>query len=267
MERKQYRKSPERKEQQPARLDWEQLLEEALDMPGNLGNTYNRFYNYSFLNQLLLYQQGVREPVNTYDRWKAMNRQVQKGSKAKAILRPISRKVENDNGEEEVRLTGFKMVNCLFTASETEGDPLPEYEPKLWSPERALGALAIREVAYGLVDGNTQGYSSGHELAINPVAAYPVKTMVHEMGHIVAGHTVQEKMAEYLMHRGLFEFEAEGSAYLVMNEIDEEERHFDSAESRAYIQGWLQGETPPEESIRRVFTTADKILKAGREES
>lgn len=233
-------------------------------MPGGMGNTYSRFYRYSLLNQVLLFQQGVREPVNTYARWQDMGRQVQKGSKAKSILRPIFYKDTGEQGEETQKVRGFKMVRCLFGASETEGDPLPEYEPPEWSPARALGALAINKVAFEHVDGNMQGYSCGNELAINPVAKYPLKTLLHEMGHIVIGHTVPERLAEYQEHRGIFEFEAEGTAYLAMNELNAHEQ-FDAAESRAYIQGWLRSEQPSDDAIRRVLTGAEKILKAGRE--
>jgi hypothetical protein len=34
-------------------------------------------------------------------------------------------------------------------------------------------------------------------------------------------------------------------------------------ESRGYIQNWLDGKEFPDKSARRVFATADKILKAG----
>lgn len=250
---------------EPHQLDWNELLQEALTMPGGMGNTYNRFYRYSLLNQVLLFQQGVKEPVNTYARWQDMGRQVQKGSKAKSILRPIFYKDTDDNGEETQKVRGFKMVRCLFGASETEGDPLPEYEPPEWSPQRALGVLAINKVAFEHVDGNMQGYSRGNELAINPVAKYPLKTLIHEMGHIVIGHTVPERLAEYQKHRGIFEFEAEGTAYLAMNELQAHDQ-FDAGESRAYIQTWLRDERPDEISIRRVFTATDKILRAGRQE-
>lgn len=56
-------------------------------------------------------------------------------------------------------------------------------------------------------------------MTINPVAKYPVKTLIHGMGHNVIGHTVPEGLAEYQEHRRIFEFEAEGTAFLVMNEL------------------------------------------------
>jgi len=245
--------------------EWSELLDAALTMPGSMGSTYSRFYPYSFGNQILLFMQGVDEPVNTYKRWAAMDRQVKRGSKAKAIMAPMIGKGFDKDGNEERQVKGFKLLNCLFTLSETEGDDLPEYEPAEWSKTRALGALAIQETPFTMTNGNIQGYSSGNELAINPVAAYPFKTLFHEIGHIVLGHTTPDALEEYATHRGVKEFEAEATAYLSLNELDALDQ-FDAAESRAYIQSWLKGATPEDASIKRVFNATDKILKAGREE-
>lgn len=245
-------------------IEWVRLMEEALTMPGSLSSVYSRFYNYSFFNQILLYSQGVLEPVNTYGRWQAMGRQVQKGSKAKSILRPIFMKVRSDEtGELEQKVKGFKMVKCLFGASETEGDPLPEYEPKEWDSKQAMGALAIRQIPFTLLDGSTQGFSTGREVAINPVAEYPLKTLLHEMGHIVLGHTSTEGLEQYQTHRGVMEFGAESTAYLVMNDIGGNDE-MDAAGSRGYIQTWLSGLKPTDEQIKGVFKATDQILKAGR---
>jgi hypothetical protein len=49
-------RSPERRD-----LDWQAMIETALTALGRMGDTYNRFYNYSFMNQLLQLKQGVRE--------------------------------------------------------------------------------------------------------------------------------------------------------------------------------------------------------------
>lgn len=227
-----------------------------------MGNTYNRFYNYSLRNQLLLRMQGVHEPVATFKGWQALSRQVIKGSRAKAIMRPLFRTVADEHGQEDERLTGFKMVNCIFGLSDTEGDDLPPVEPRMWDKDQALAKLAIAEVPFDSLDGNTAGHSHGREFAINPVAKYPVKTRFHELGHIVLGHTTPDGLKEYQTHRGPMEFQAEGTSYLVMHDLDMTE-HFDPGESRAYIQHWLDGERPGEELIKPVFTAADRIIRAG----
>jgi Zn-dependent peptidase ImmA (M78 family) len=43
-----------------------------------------------------------------------------------------------------------------------------------------------------MMNGNAQGYASpAKQIAINPVAALPHKTMFHELAHMVLGHTVE----------------------------------------------------------------------------
>ncbi|MEA9985672.1 ArdC-like ssDNA-binding domain-containing protein [Subtercola sp. RTI3] len=240
-----------------------ELLEEALTMPGSMGNTYNRFRSYSLGNQALLYMQGATEPVNTFKRWPDLNRHVKKGARAKSILVPLVYKEKDEHGKQESKIKGFKMTRCLFELSDTEGDDLPEYEPPEWSEPRALGELAIKKVQFESINGNIAGYSQERNIAISPIAPYPFKTLMHETAHVVLNHTTEEGLEEYRQHRGVAEFEAEGSAYLVMNALEATDQ-FDAAESREYIRGWLQGQTPPEVSIKKVFSTADKIVAAGR---
>lgn len=246
---------------------WSDLLETAINLPGRAGETYSRFRTMSLGNQaLLMMQSEIVEPQHTYKGFLALNRQVKKGSKAKAIFVPMFRKEEKENGDEDRKLSGFKLVNCMFGVSDTEGEELPEYEPVAWSKERALGTLAIEQVAFELTDGNIQGYARERQVAINQVAAYPFKTLHHELGHIVLGHTSETGMEEYRRHRGLMEFQAESTAYLALNELDATDQ-FDAAESRAYIQSWLRNEQPEDAAIKQVFSATDKILKAGRQES
>src|SRR5688572_2332603 len=108
---------------------------------------------------------------------------------------------------------------------------------------RAMSALAIRQVPFKSMDGNMQGYSVGQEFAINPVAVYPMKTRMHEIAHIALGHTTPEELAEYQLHRGHREFEAEGTAFLVVNELGQ--LNDDMARvSRGYVQGWLKDDRP-----------------------
>jgi hypothetical protein len=257
----------------PHRLDWEQLLDEALTASGSTQGIYDRFYPYSFLNRIFLRMQGVHEPVATYARWKALGRQVLKGSKAKEIIRPILVHVqhgEHEDGkggeerEPEDRVIGFKPVRCIFTVSETEGaDPPPPMQLPAWDLHAALNTLGIRQVPFDELNGNVQGYLSGVEIAISPVAVHPEKTLFHELGHVVLGHTLPHALGAYQAHRGIMEFQAESMAYLTMHELgllDEQS----AGASRGYIQEWLDHERPPDQAIQQVFTATDRILKAGR---
>lgn len=244
------------------KLDWGELIDQALTLPGNTHGVYDRFHRYSYLNKLMLAMQGVREPVASYKGWQAVGRQVMKGEKGKQIVRPIHVKANRDDPDSEERLLRFKPVAGAFGLSQTEGDELPPAPTPGWDYEQAKRELKIKEVPYEDTDGNAHGYSVGRELAINPLATNPNKTRFHEMGHIVLGHTVEPLSTDYVNHRGLYEFEAEATAYLCMNELellDEDQ----ATQSRGYVQSWLRGDRPPDTSIRNVFKATDTILAAG----
>jgi hypothetical protein len=252
--------SPERK------LDWPALLDTALTAPGNTGNAYSRFHNYSFMNRINLLMQGCPlEPVASYRRWQSLGRQVLKGSKAFEVIRPIIVSKKDANGDKtDEKFLRFKAVKGAFPVSMTEGEPLPPLVTPEWDEDLALKTLDIKRVPFkSFFDGNTAGYSYDRNIAISPVAPFPQKTLFHECAHVVSGHTAEGKHDEYVQHRGVFEFEAEGSAFLAMNEL--ELLTPDAATvSRGYVQNWLQGQTPPESSIRTVFKTTEVILAAGR---
>lgn len=249
-----------------AKPEWSDLLDAVLNVEGSMDDTYRRMYNYSTRNLAFLAMQNCPvEPVATYAGWTAVNRQVLKGSSAFYILRPVSIKLDeiDEQTGENKRLNRFKAVKAIFPIRMTEGEPLPEIEHPEWSTERALGALAINEVAFQSYEGNVQGHSYGRNFAINPLAKHPEKTLMHELGHIVLGHTVEEAHADYVAHRGLCEFEAEASAHLVTNELGLLTPEA-AAVSRKYVQTWLQDDKPTDTSIRSVFKAADEILAAGR---
>ncbi|MDQ0825372.1 hypothetical protein QFZ60_001545 [Arthrobacter sp. B2I5] len=189
-----------------------------------------------------------------------------KGSKAYSILRPIQVKVEtDDNSDEQFKLIKrFKIVRALFAVSQTAGDDLPPYCPPGWNVDRALDTLGIERVPFESYDGNTGGYATGKTIAINPVAPFPLRTTVHEASHVTHGDTTPENLSLYQEHRGLFEYRAEASAYVVLNEIGALDEQTATV-SRGYIQGWLKGEQPPEDDLRRVLNVSTQILEAGYE--
>src|SRR5260370_40333060 len=107
---------------QPREIDWSKIVDTALDMPGNVGNAYNRFYNYSYANQALLWLQGAREPVATLKRWNALGRTVLSGSKAFEIILPIFAKRTDDYPDAEPTIIGFRSARRIFTYSQTTDD-------------------------------------------------------------------------------------------------------------------------------------------------
>lgn len=243
------------------------MLETLLTAEGSVGQTYSRFHDYSPRNVAFLMMQGCPpEPVATYAKWQELGRQVQKGEKAYSILRPINVRVKPEDeadDEDPKMIRRFKVVRALFAYSQTDGEELPDAEPREWSKSRALGALGIKLVNFERYEGNVGGYAFGRNIAINPMAPYPLRTLLHEMSHVEHGHTAQAS-ADYAAHRGQKEFEAEASAFITLNdmgELDEETARV----SRGYCQGWMRDEKPTEQTYRRILTVSTNILRAGYE--
>lgn len=243
-----------------------ELLDALLTMPGNAYGAYSRFHSYSPRNIGWFYMQGIEpQPVATYNKWTELGRQVVKGSRARYVLRPITVRTKDEAGEPTDHMfTRFKAVKAIFPLADTEGEELPPLETPKWTLERALGNLAITQVPFESFEGDCQGYSFDRNIAINPVAVNPLKTAVHELAHVVLGHTVAGSQAEYVQHRGTKEFQAESTAYLTLNELEAMDE-LTASRSRAYCQTWLKGERPSDVAIGQVFAAHDEILRSGLE--
>jgi hypothetical protein len=251
-------------------VDWPELLNEAMTAPGNLYNTYSRFHPYSLGNMMLFRQQGYNEPMGSMKTWNQLGRRVLAGQHAGLVIVP--KRVEVPVAEDETRderqerfarLIGFRLVNGVFGYSQTSGPEIPARPTPGWDLVTALGKLGVRERPFDQPNGNLQGYSIGTEFAINPIAINRTKTIFHELGHIVLGHTLPARHEQYATHRGLMEFQAEAVAYLAMNELEQLDEH--TAEvSRGYIQHWLRDEKPSDKAIQHVFRATEAILRSGR---
>ena len=174
-------------------IQWKQLLEEAVSKPGSISAAYSAFWNYSAGNQILAYMQCVKReitvgPISTYKGWQNLGRQVRKGEKALMLCMPVSykKKVKDDHGEEteQVRQT-FVYRRNWFVVTQTDGDEVQRDPIPSWDRETALNTLNVEEIPFESPNGNTQGYASGHAIAINPVATMPEKTTFHELAHVV----------------------------------------------------------------------------------
>lgn len=242
------------------------LFDTLLEIPGNTFDAYSRFHNYSPRNLGFLALQGCPpEPVATYKKWSELGRQVQKGERAFSILRPIQVKLKGEQEEDEPKMIRrFKVVRALFSYGQTGGEELPEPETRDWSRDKALGALGINLVTFQSFSGNTGGYAVGRDIAINPVAPYPLRTLLHEMSHVEHGHTSPGGFQEYQQHRGHMEFEAESSAFLALNMLGELDDQTASV-SRGYCQNWVKDNEVPEQTFGRSLNVTTKIVNAGYE--
>lgn len=201
----------------------------------------SRFHEYSLGNQLLI---AMQRPDATYvagfHAWLKLGRHVLRGEKGIKILVPHVRRVADDDGNEERRVTGFG-TGYVFDVSQTDGEPLPRHDvptlegeagQELWD---GLGRFAVREgvtvriVAPQDLPTETMGYYQPATKEI-VVGAYSqrqrTKTLAHELGHHIA--RVDDRAENECI--------AEGIAYIVCAHfgIDTGERSF------PYVAGWAK---------------------------
>jgi len=253
----------------PKKPNWKELLNEAITNPGAISEAYFYFHNYSFGNQILALMEcaarGIQPgPLAPFSKWTDRGRFVKKGEHAISLIMPVTynKKVEKEAGsEDEESRTVFILKPRWFVLSQTEG---AEFKPEPagdFDPHRAAAALEITVETFTHIDGNTQGYANGRTVAVSPLADNPTKTMIHELAHVVLNHTDHSQHSDGAeIPRNIREVEAEGVAYIITKALDLPGAEF----SRGYIQHWLKGNEIPEYSCRRIFSTAEKILKAGR---
>src|SRR5262245_38829112 len=257
---------------------WSALLIEAVNKPGMIMQAYSAFHHYSVGNQILALVQcqlrGLEPgPINTFPGWQALGRTVKRGERALILCMPITRKVRNEEPQEtesengERTYTSFMHKARWFVISQTFGDEFTPPRLPEWEAERALAALEIERIAFADTDGNCQGYARKRQIAINPVAQLPTKTLFHEAAHVVLGHTSEADFTDTeRTPKNLREIEAEAVALLCCEALNLEGAEF----CRGYIQNWLSpaigdnGDGIPEKSAQKIFRAADQILRAGR---
>lgn len=111
---------------------------------------------------------------------------------------------------------------------------------------------------YGGVD--VWGYARGKQIAVSPLSPMPGRTLLHEVAHVVLGHTVEAIEQDGPLTPGnIREVEAEGVALLCSAALGLEGAEY----SRGYLQHWLRGGEILERSCQQIFKAADQILKAG----
>ena len=269
--------APETHQRAGVETEFTAILQEALTRPGVVNEAYRAFHNYSIGNQILAAMQltakGLRlSPIASFNAWKEKGRFVQKGQKAISLFMPVSVKRRDKKGaaaessesgdDKGAAFNVFMLRANWFSLEQTEGaDFAPELIAPSWDAETALAALDVAEVPFEQLRGNVLGYAQGRSIAISPLNPLKHKTRFHELAHVVLGHTAESDMSDTnVTPRDIREAEAEGVAYILCALLDLPGQ----AESRAYIQGWLDGRELPEKSAKRIFGAADKIMKAGQ---
>ena len=165
-------------------------------------------------------------------------------------------------------MSGFRLVS-VFDISQTSGNELPEdpARPVLLDGEAPAGlwdALAgiVTDNGYriergdcGGMNGFTQPGKSLIRVREDVSDAQAVKTLIHEVAHMLL-HTEDKTLcADALAHRNVSEVEAESVAFIVS------EVHGLPTESYSlpYVAGWSNGKSEV------VALTADRVLKTAKQ--
>jgi len=253
-------------------------------------DTAAKFHSYSLGNLLLIGAQAPQATrVAGFRTWQSLGRQVRKGERGIAILAPCSYRPKaaeraepagpaapagqepattcsggvapDAGGGRQVR--GFRVVH-LFDLSQTEGAPLPEVAPTLLvgqAPAGLWNALEGQVHAHGYTvhrgdTGRANGWTDPTSRTVRVSGgvddAQAVKTLIHELAHIEAGHVAD--LPTYATCRGRCEVEAESVAYVVAaaHGLDA------SGYSFAYVAGWAGGD------FTRVRQAAETVTKTAR---
>jgi len=182
-----------------------------------------------------------------------------------ACFMPFKKTAQTDNDQDETAepqtCYAFRFRAYWFVLAQTEGEdtytpPIPDFDI-----DTALRALDITRTPFEEMNGNIQGFANGREIAVNPLAALPHKTTLHEIAHIVLGHTTTDRLVDgEQTARHIREVEAESVALICCETLGLEGADF----CRGYIQHWLKDEKEiPYSSAARIFAAATSVLKAG----
>jgi antirestriction protein ArdC len=231
------------------------------------------FHRYSLNNVLLiLSQRPDAERVAGFRTWQAVGRQVRKGEKALRVFGYSTKKVseQDENGDDVEKLYPRFPILPVFDIAQTDlidpdaADPSTLTAPLTGTDDHGvIDTLTAHLVADGWTVEHTEP-GQGRNGFTDPAARrvligthlapeHAAKTLIHELAHIVLGHT--DDLAEYAEHRGLMETEAESVAYVVAGLVG-----FDTA---AYSVGYVAGWSDADADLIR--STAARVLSAAHQ--
>ncbi len=267
-------------------------------------DTAAKFHSYSLGNLLLI---GAQAPQATrvagFRTWQSLGRQVRKGEQGIAILAPCTYRPKAAERTEPAapagpeptatcsggvapqgvggkQVRGFRVVH-VFALHQTEGPPLPEVAPALLTGQAPAGlwdALEGQVLGHGYTvhrgdTGRANGWTDPTTRTVRVSSAVDdaqaVKTLIHELAHIEAGHVGD--LPTYATCRGRCEVEAESIAYVVATA----QGMHASGYSFAYVAGWAgpdlsivrQAADTVTQTARRILTPLDAAAAAAGQDS
>ena len=191
--------------------------------------------SWSVTNRLIMHIIGATADARTYKQWQAAGRQVKKGQKAFGIIAPVTKKVHNDEkDEDEIRIIGFRALP-VFAYESTEGEPLPEVDctpaklPPFFDAAEALGI----KVSWKPLSRNAYGYYRLSDRSIT-LHSQDYAVFYHELGHAV--HDTIEPLADVPDDKAEVVAELTAAVLCEMAEVSGYQQ-----QSYEYIKRYVQG--------------------------
>lgn len=277
--------------------DWRRALEFAARFRSrSFGNTLLIWAQHKAAFETGRMPEPMPSYVAGYRQWQALGRQVQKGQPGYMIFAPVTgrfasatpgdpeswrrlARLEKPHAGEMVRSKVVNMRPAYVWDSQTAGDPIPEppaskllqgqAPPGLWqgldAQVRAAGFDVLRVPPEAMIHGanGTTDYTA-QTVAVreNMDDAAQVKTLAHELGHVILHGPDNTDAAIAAMQRGVAEVEAESVALMLLAA-----HNMDSSQYTVpYVSTWasrIEGVDPVtavQQTAARVRTAALGIL-------
>jgi len=228
----------------------------------NMLHTASRFHRYSVRNILLIQaQRPDATRVAGYTTWRSVGRQVRKGAHGIAVLAPCTYRTTDADTDTARTLKGFRVAH-VFDISDTDGEPLPDVTITLLTGDAPTGlwdAISdqIRTLGYSVdredcspANGITRFHDKTVSVRPDLEPAQAVKTLTHELGHILCGHGDEPDL-----DRDKAEVEAESVAHIVCTAAGLTTTSY----SYPYVARWSGG------NLDVVRATADHVIKVARQ--
>jgi antirestriction protein ArdC len=198
-------------------------------------------FKWTLLNRIMAYLQCGETDCRGSKQWLSINRKIKKGGRAVFILAPNMITKENEQGEKEPRLIGFRSIP-VFPLSQTVGDSLDYDQPqvgefKLLDVAKSWGL----KVNAGLHCGSYTGMYLPGSKKIN-LSTPEQKTFFHELSH-----AAQDRLG---MLKGI---KKRTDKKYIRNEI--------TAEFSAVVLEYVYGNKPTENNLKYIESYAAGLNK------
>lgn len=237
------------------------------------------FYRYSLNNTLLILSQRPDSTlVAGYRSWQERGRQVLRGEFGIRIFSPNARKYENEDGDVDIIITGFRPT-AVFAIQQTGAfrnfvaqgryfhrviDPDPVWYPELGCSDLITGEIQLDKVIQAIPVpivfkdlGLSNGQTDGKVIYITPKRnkAAQVNTLIHEYSHVLL-HFNESKVLYDSEDKSVPEIEAESVAFIVTSYYG-----LKNSKSRLYIGNWGANSAILKGRGKKIISTAEAIIR------